>query len=44
VTRLGAIYRSTVAASVLARRGFGNVVNVTGGMQAWRKAGLPVAR
>jgi hydroxyacylglutathione hydrolase len=37
-------YRSTVAASVLARRGFGNVVNVTGGMQAWRKAGLPVAR
>jgi hydroxyacylglutathione hydrolase len=37
-------YRSTVASSVLARRGFGNVVNVTGGMQAWRKAGLPVAR
>jgi hydroxyacylglutathione hydrolase len=37
----GSGYRSTVAASVLERSGFTNVVNVTGGMEAWRKAGLP---
>jgi hydroxyacylglutathione hydrolase len=35
-------YRSTVAASVLERAGFGNVVNVTGGMAAWQHAGLPI--
>lgn len=34
-------YRSTVAASVLQRHGFRNVVNVAGGMGAWRRAGLP---
>jgi hydroxyacylglutathione hydrolase len=37
----GSGYRSTVAASVLERSGLTNVVNVTGGMEAWRKAGLP---
>ena len=37
----GSGYRSTVAASVLQRAGFEHVINVTGGMQAWRKAGLP---
>ena len=37
----GAGYRSTVAASVLERAGIGAVYNVTGGMDAWRKAGLP---
>jgi len=37
----GSGYRSTVAASVLKRNGFDKVLNVTGGMQAWRKAGLP---
>ena len=37
-------YRSTVAASVLERAGRDNVVNITGGMRAWRAAGLPVTR
>lgn len=37
----GAGYRSTVAASVLERAGIGPVYNVTGGMTAWRQAGLP---
>jgi hydroxyacylglutathione hydrolase len=40
----GSGYRSTVAASVLKRAGFGDVRNVPGGMRAWRSAGLPVAR
>ncbi|MBK5298149.1 MAG: MBL fold metallo-hydrolase [Vicinamibacteria bacterium] len=35
-------YRSTVAASVLERAGFQDVVNITGGMAAWGHAGLPV--
>ena len=35
-------YRSTVAASVLARAGGTRIINVAGGMQAWRKSGLPV--
>jgi hydroxyacylglutathione hydrolase len=35
-------YRSTVAASVLERAGVRRVANVTGGMNAWRRAGLPV--
>ena len=38
----GSGYRSTVAASVLKRAGFEDVRNVPGGMQGWRKAGLPV--
>jgi hydroxyacylglutathione hydrolase len=37
-------YRSTVVASVLARAGMSNVVNVTAGMGAWAKAGLPTTR
>jgi rhodanese-related sulfurtransferase/glyoxylase-like metal-dependent hydrolase (beta-lactamase superfamily II) len=36
-------YRSAIAASLLRRAGFRNVVNVTGGFDAWRAAGLPVA-
>ncbi len=40
----GGGYRSSVAASVLERAGFHNVVNVTGGMRAWRAADLPVVR
>jgi len=40
----GSGYRSTVAASVLARRGFDDVWNVTGGMTAWKAAGLPTVR
>jgi len=35
-------YRSTVAASVLARAGATRLINVAGGMNAWRKSGLPV--
>jgi hydroxyacylglutathione hydrolase len=33
--------RSSTAASLLRRHGFTNVSNVTGGMVAWREAGLP---
>jgi hydroxyacylglutathione hydrolase len=40
----GTGYRSTVAASVLERTGFTNLVNLTGGMAAWQHAGLPVER
>jgi len=36
-------FRSTVAASVLERAGFADVANVTGGMAAWKEAGLPVS-
>jgi hydroxyacylglutathione hydrolase len=38
----GTGYRSTVATSLLARAGRTNLLNVTGGMTAWRTAGLPV--
>ena len=34
-------YRSNVAASVLARAGATRLINVAGGMNAWRKSGLP---
>ncbi len=34
--------RSLVAAEHLSRHGFGDVTNVTGGIIAWRDAGLPV--
>ncbi len=37
----GTGYRSTVAASILERAGFPEVVNITGGMAAWRQSGLP---
>jgi hydroxyacylglutathione hydrolase len=39
----GSGYRSSVMASWIAGRGRPNVVNVIGGMSAWRRAGLPVA-
>lgn len=38
----GGGYRSTVAASVLERAGFADLINVTGGMNAWKQAGLPL--
>ncbi|MGH9314855.1 MAG: MBL fold metallo-hydrolase [Vicinamibacterales bacterium] len=38
----GTGYRSTVAASVLERAGITDVINLTGGMTAWVRAGLPV--
>lgn len=34
-------YRSTLTASLLQARGIANVVNVAGGFEAWRSAGLP---
>lgn len=40
----GSGYRSTAVASALKRAGFEHVRNVTGGMQGWRSAGLPVVR
>ena len=40
----GSGYRSTVAASVLERGGFDNLLHVTGGMGAWDRAGLPTVR
>jgi len=36
--------RSSMAASLLARHGFRALMNVTGGMVAWREAGLPMVR
>ncbi|HJY08167.1 MAG TPA: rhodanese-like domain-containing protein, partial [Bryobacteraceae bacterium] len=36
-------YRSSIAGSLLRRAGFERVVNVTGGFNAWKSAGLPVA-
>ncbi len=35
-------YRSTAVASLLSQNGFGEVINVTGGMIGWQAAGLPV--
>ncbi len=37
----GSGYRSSVAASLLAKRGWSNLANVPGGMNAWTEAGLP---
>jgi DMSO/TMAO reductase YedYZ molybdopterin-dependent catalytic subunit/rhodanese-related sulfurtransferase len=37
-------YRSTVAASLLASAGFGDVSDLLGGFGAWQAAGLPVAQ
>lgn len=34
--------RSAIAASLLQAKGFTKIVNVTGGITAWRGAGLPV--
>lgn len=36
--------RSGVAAEQLARRGFANVFNLSGGMIGWQRAGLPTQR
>ena len=37
-------YRSSLAASILQARGFGEVRNVPGGYRAWTTAGFPVVR
>lgn len=36
--------RSGVAAEQLARQGFSDVINLSGGMMAWSRAGLPAKR
>ena len=38
----GTGYRATVAASVLQRAGFDRVLNVEGGLKAWKQADLPL--
>jgi rhodanese-related sulfurtransferase len=35
-------YRSIIACSLLQRAGFQNVMNITGGFDAWKEAKLPV--
>ncbi len=35
-------YRSMIACSLLLRAGVANVINLTGGFDAWRQAGLPI--
>lgn len=37
----GSGYRASVAASILEGRGYSNLANVIGGMEAWEAAGLP---
>ena len=36
--------RSSAAAAALRKRGFSNVVNLSGGFAAWQQAGLPVQK
>jgi hydroxyacylglutathione hydrolase len=43
VVMCGSGYRSTIAGSMLERAGFDDVTNLTGGMKAWKEAGLEVA-
>jgi hydroxyacylglutathione hydrolase len=43
IVHCAAGYRSSIAASVLKREGFGDVSEIAGGMGAWQAAGLPVA-
>ncbi|MBI4478096.1 MAG: MBL fold metallo-hydrolase [Acidobacteria bacterium] len=40
----GGGYRSSVAASVLRVAGYRDVVNVVGGMEAWKRSSLPIER
>ena len=35
-------YRSSIAASLLARQGFGNISELAGGIAAWEQAGQPI--
>jgi hydroxyacylglutathione hydrolase len=37
-------YRSSIAAGLLQRAGFQNVMNVVGGFDAWQKQNLPVVK
>ena len=40
----GSGYRSTIASSILEREGFENLVNVAGGIGAWKRSGLPLTQ
>lgn len=40
----GSGYRASIASSFLKREGFPKVVNVIGGMSAWKSAGLPTVK
>jgi hydroxyacylglutathione hydrolase len=40
----GSAFRSSVAASLLKRNGFDDVMNVVGGMSAWRAHSLPLEK
>lgn len=40
----GSGFRSSIASSLLARQGHRNLINVVGGMNAWRAAQLPVKK
>jgi hydroxyacylglutathione hydrolase len=42
-TYCGSGYRASIAASLLQKHGFGNVINIPGSWTAWKAAGLPVA-
>lgn len=42
VTVCNSAYRSSMAMGVLERKGFSKVSSMTGGSEAWQKAGLPV--
>jgi hydroxyacylglutathione hydrolase len=42
IVQCGGGVRSQVVASLLEREGFSNVVNLAGGIDAWRRDGLPV--
>ncbi len=44
VVMCGSGYPSTIAASVLERAGFTDITNLTGGMKAWKEAGLDTTR
>jgi hydroxyacylglutathione hydrolase len=42
IVQCGSGFRSHVVASLLQRRGFTNIHNLTGGIDAWESAGLPL--
>jgi hydroxyacylglutathione hydrolase len=42
IVQCGSGYRSMVIASLLQRRGFSNVLNLNGGIEAWENASLPI--
>jgi hydroxyacylglutathione hydrolase len=40
----GSGYRSSVSASLLMKYGHPRIINVLGGMSAWKAAGLPLSQ